>query len=152
MADYVFDDTEELDRNPEIEGKTGTVLDFPGDRWIRILAATDYNPKWKARKKIIDEAVARLNNSGAGDERYRKFWAPHIAECLGVDWGGWKANGAEIPYSAEAFKALLLSKYDVYRVCMLTMRDDSKYRGDRIEVVIAQGKASSSGTPNTENT
>jgi hypothetical protein len=138
LSDYSFDEIDDLQRNREIEGKTGTVIYFPGDRWIRMLAATDANPKWMARRKIIAEGTRRLANAEANDARYRAFIAPHIAEALCIGWGGWRVNGAEIDFSTEACKALLLKADDVYATISQVMYDDKKFRGDRIEAVIKE--------------
>lgn len=137
---FSFDDVDGLQRKPDIEGKTGTVVDFPGDRWIRVLAASDNNPRWKPRMKIVSEGTRRLSNAQASNKRYREFIVPHIAEGLGVDWGGWKSAGVDIPYSAEAFKALLMTADDVYAAVLAVMHDDTKFRGDRIQVVADEGK------------
>jgi hypothetical protein len=138
LSDYSFDEIDDLQRNREIEGKTGTVIYFPGDRWIRMLAATDANPKWMARRKIIAEGTRRLANAEANDARYRAFIVPHIAEALCIGWGGWRVKGAEIDFSPEACKALLLKADDVYATVSQVMYDDKKFRGDRIEAVIKE--------------
>lgn len=138
MNDYSFDDVDELQRQPEIEGTVGTVIDFPGERWIRVLAASDKNPKWKARQKIVGEGSRRLRNAEASDEKYRAFMVPHLAEALCIEWGGWKSGGTEIPFSTEACKALLMKADDVYRGVLDVVSDDKKFRGARVEVVVAQ--------------
>lgn len=135
MSDYSFDDIDDLQRKRDIEGKTGTPIYFPGERWIQVLAASDANPKWLARRKIIAEGTRRLANAEANDGRYRAFIVPHIAEALCIGWGGWKVNGVEIEFSTEACKALLLKADDVYAAVTQVMYDDKKFRGDRIEVL-----------------
>lgn len=138
MNDYSFDDLSDLQRNREIEGKTGTPVYFPGDRWIQVLAASDANPKWMARRKIVEEGTRRLANAEANNRRYREFIVPHLAEALCIGWGGWKVNGVEIEFSAEACKALLLKADDVYAAILQIVYDDKKFRGDRIEVLAAE--------------
>lgn len=138
MTDYSFDDIDELQRNREIEGKTGTPIYFPGERFIQVLAATDANPKWMARRKIIADGTRRLANAEAGDNRYRAFIVPHIAECLCIGWGGWKVGGVEIEFSTEACKALLMKADDVYAAVVQVMNNDKMFRGARIEAVTKQ--------------
>jgi len=135
MNDYDFDDVGDLQRNLEIEGKTGTPVFFPGDRWIQVLAASDANPKWLARRKIVEEGTRRLANAEANNRRYRAFIVPHLAEALCIGWGGWKVSGVEIEFSTEACKALLLKADDVYTAILQIVYDDKKFRGDRIEVL-----------------
>lgn len=138
MSEYSFDGIDELKRNREIEGKTGIRLEFPGGRWIQVLAATDANPKWVARRDIITRETRRLANAKADDARYREFIVPHLVAGLCIDWGGWKNSGVEIPFSAPACKALLMEADDAYAAIMGVMNDDKNYRANRVEVLVAE--------------
>lgn len=133
---YHFDDIDGLKRKPEIEGKTGTVIDLPGDRWIRVLAASDANPKWTAYRKAIAEGTRRLAGAEASDERYRRFIVPYYAEALCIDWGGFTNQGAEIPFSVSACKALLMMADDVYAAVAATVYDTKNFRGARIQALV----------------
>lgn len=136
MTEYKFDGIEELQRKPDIEGKIGSVIDLPGGRWLRVLAASDNNPKWVARRKIVSEATRRMSNADVSDERYRKFMVPHLAEALVIDWGGIKTDGVEIPFSVEACKAFLMVADDAFTAITEIIYDNKKFRGDRIEVIV----------------
>lgn len=138
MSEHSFDDIDDLQRKPEIEGKEGTLVEFPGGRWIRVLAASDNNPKWVARRKAIAAGTRRLAGAEANDARYRAFIVPFFAEALVIGWGGWKSKGVELPYTPAACVALLLKADDVYAALSATVYDDKKFRGDKIEVVIAE--------------
>src|SRR3954447_18438214 len=135
---YTFDGIDDLKRNREIEGKTGTVIYFPGGRWIRVLCASDANPKWLAYRKIVNEGTVRLANAEAGDERYREFVAPYYAKALCTDWGGWKTDGIEIPFSEEAVTAAMLQADDVFRTIHAIVRDDKNFRGQHVEAVVRE--------------
>ncbi len=135
MSDYSFDDLDALQRQRDIEGKTGTRLDFPG-----IAGSSCWRPPTRTRNGWRDarsspRAPGDSANAEANDGRYRAFIVPHIAEALCIGWGGWKNNGVEIEFSAEACKALLLKADDVYAAVSAVMFDDKKFRGDRIEVL-----------------
>ncbi len=111
-----FDDIEDLRRNREIEGDRQH-LGWPGDRWLQVLAATDANPRWRARQQKITAEINRLCNANAPRAKLRAYLAQQYAECLVIEWGGWKSNGVEIPHSTEAATALLLvSADDVFSV------------------------------------
>lgn len=140
-----FDDIEDFQRNREIEAE-GTIIGFSGGRWIKVAAASDANPKWRARGEKILAEMNRLRNAKASPERIRAFLAKHYAECLGRDWGGWKSKGVEIPYSDEAFTALMIKGDDVYATIDQIVFETKNFRGQRIEAIVDEGKGESSGT------
>jgi hypothetical protein len=135
---YKFDGIDELKRKPEIEGKTGTVIWLPGGRWIRVLCASDANPKWLAYRKIVNEGTVRLASAEAGDERYRQFVVPYYAKALCIEWGGWTSSGVEVPFSEEAVTAAMLQADDVFRAVHATVRDDKNFRGQHVEAVVKE--------------
>lgn len=140
MADYEFDDIEDAIRRPEIEGKTGTVVQFPRNRWMRLLAATDANPKWAAQSEEINIELRKLENAKAPAQHVRHYLAGKFAECCVAEWGGWKSKGIDIPLSVEACSALLRSAFDYYNIVYTTVWDTKNFRGQRIQAVIDEGK------------
>lgn len=137
--DYEFDDVEDLQRNRKLE-EEGTVVGFPGGRWIKVAAASDANPLWRAQSEKIANELGRLRNARAGADRVRAFLSKKYAELLGRDWGGWTAKGVELPYSKEAFEALLLKADDVYAAVDAIVFETKNYRGARIEAVVEAAK------------
>lgn len=139
---FKFAGLNQFKRNPDIEGKTGSIFEIAGDRWIKMLAATDNNPKWVARRKIINEGIRRLANADASDRRYREFIVPHWVDCCFLDWGGgWMVEDGsggevEIPYSPEAAKAVLLDFDDIYEQVVAIIGDHKKFRDERVRVVV----------------
>ena len=150
--EFEVDDIEELQRKPEIEGKIGTPLYFSGERSLQVLAATEHNPKWMARRKIIMEGWRRLVNQGAKPARVREFLSPHLAEALIIGCSGWKSKGVEIPYSPEFGRYLMLNADDAYASVFQIMDDTTRFRGEQLEVVVDEGKGSSTGTTSTPPT
>ena len=136
---YNFDDIDDLKRDRGIEDE-GTVVGFSGERWIKVAAASDANPLWRARSDKLLAELNRLRNAKAPPEKVRAFLAKSYAETLGRDWGGWKSGGVAIPYSREAFEALLVSADDVYATIDAIVYDTKNYRGQRIEAVIEEAK------------
>lgn len=136
---YRFDDIEDFQRQREIEDQ-GTVVNFPGDRWIRIAAASDGNAMWRTHSEKLLNELNRLRNAKAPAERVRAFLASKYAALCGRGWGGWKAAGVEIPYSPAAFEALLLAADDVYATVDQIVWETKNFRGAKIEAVVEQGK------------
>lgn len=139
--DFEFDDIERLQRRPDIEGKEGTVVDFPDApdgtrRWMRVLAATDKNPKWKAQSEILGRELTRLRNAEASLQRIRDFLAQKFAECCVIEWGGWKSKGVEIPLSVKACAALLRAADDVYDIVDGVVWESKNFRGERLKAVV----------------
>lgn len=137
---YEFDDISDLQRQRDLESD-GIIVHFPGDRWIKVAAATDANPQWAARQEALMNELGRLRNAKAPSKTIREFLARNFADLCGRDWGGWRSGSVEIPYSREAFKALLLSADDVYATIDQVVWDTKNYRGARIEAAITQGNA-----------
>jgi hypothetical protein len=133
---YDFDNADELTRNREIEGKTGTVILFSRGRWIRVLCASDANPAWVDVRKEVNEGTVRLANAEAGDEPYRRFIVPYYAKALCTEWGGFKSKGVDVPFSKEAVTAAMLAMDDVFRGVHQTVRDDKNFRGQNVEAVV----------------
>jgi hypothetical protein len=138
--EYNFDNIEMMERKPEIEGTVGTVVDFPGERWMRLLAASDANPKWKAQSDQISIELRRLNNAMASNQRVRDYLSRKFAECCITEWGGWKIDGVEIPLSVEASTALLRRAQDAYDIVYGVVWETKNFRGQRLEAVVEETK------------
>lgn len=136
---YEFDDIADLKRNRDLEAD-GIMVHFPGDRWIKVAAATDANPMWKARREKLLNELGRLRNAKAPEATIRAFLAHAFAELCGRDWGNWRSGGVDLPYSREAFEALLLSADDVYSTIDQVVWDTKNFRGARVEAVVDLGK------------
>lgn len=138
MSEFVFDDIEGLQRNREIEGQTGTELGLPGGITLIVLAATDANPRWKARNEQVVAELNRLRNARVPPERTRKFLARVYAETLVKDWKGVKSKGVEVPYSVEACAAFLMAADDAYTAVDAVVYETKNFRGSRIETVVGE--------------
>lgn len=141
QAKYEFDDIDDLKRNREIE-EEGTIIGFAGDRWIKVAAASDGNPTWRARSDKLIAELNRLRNAKAHNDKVRAFLAKAYAELLCRGWGGWTAGGEPLPFSREACEALLIAADDVYAAVDQIVWDTKNFRGARIEAVVEMGKAS----------
>lgn len=127
-------DLDEFERKPEIESRIGTVMHFTKGRWMRVLAATDRNPRWIARRKRIQEDLRQLPPDLTEDQ-LKDVMAPHYAAALIIDWGGWKSgDGTDLPLTPE-LATFVLRKIDIYRAVQKTVTDDLNFRGAEIEVV-----------------
>lgn len=145
MADtpkFKFKGLDHLKRKPDIEGKTGAVFHIAGDRWIRMTATTDNNPKWVAYRKVYTEGVRRLASAEVSDQRFREFVVPLWVNACFMDWGGgWVAddgNGGdiEIPFSPPAAIAALMEYDDVYEQVAAIIGDHKKFRDEHVKVVV----------------
>jgi hypothetical protein len=136
---YEFDDIDDFKRSRDIE-EEGTIIGFAGERWIKVAAASDGNPAWRARSEKLTQELNRLRNAKAPNEKVRAFLAKAYAELLCRDWGGWKAGGTDLPFSREACEALLIAADDVYAAIDQVVWDTKNFRGARIEVTVDQGK------------
>ena len=137
---YVFDNIDDLKRNREIEGETGTELGLPGDRTLIVLAASDANPRWRQQSEQILNELGRLRNARASSERVRAFLARKYAETLIKDWRGITSNGTPIPFSPEACTAFLLAADDAYAAVDAVVYETKNFRGSRIEAVVGEAK------------
>jgi hypothetical protein len=81
-----FDDIDDFKRSRDIE-EEGTIIGFSGDRWIKVAAASDGNPAWRARSEKLTQELNRLRNAKAPNEKVRAFLAKAYAELLCRDWG-----------------------------------------------------------------
>lgn len=141
---YQFDDIEDMKRRPDIEAR-GTRVGFPGgkgDRWMRIAAATNANPYWKAQQDRIHAQVKAFNIAKAPDEEVRAYLAEKYATLLVRDWGGWTSQGVELPFSAEACTALLIQADDAYKIVDGLVWKDENFRAEQVKAVLDEGKGS----------
>lgn len=137
MSDFKFGKIDSLKRDREIEGETGTELGISGSEiTLIVLAATDANTKWKARRESMRVELNRLNNAKASEPRVRDFLAGVYAETLIKDWRG-VVDDADppnaIPFSREAAKALLIEADDIFAAVDAIVYDTKNFRGSRIE-------------------
>lgn len=142
LSRYKFDDVDEFKRRPELEAK-GVLFGFPGGkkkRWMRIAAATENNPFWRAELDRIRKHLNELSAAEAPISVEKEYLAEKIAKLLIRDWGGWEADGVEIPFSTEAAFALLMSTDDIYQRIRGIMFNDANYRTERADLVLAEGK------------
>lgn len=141
MSDeYQFDGIETMQRNRDIEGKTGTELGLPGGIVLTVLAASDANPRWRNRSEEIGAELRRLANARATPVRQRQYLSRIYAECLVIDWRGVKSKGIEIPYSVDACAAFLKAADDAFAAVDAVVYETKNFRGQRVNAVIEEGK------------
>lgn len=140
MSGYVFDNIEPMKRDRDIEGEKGTELGLPGGITLKVLAATDANPRWRNRGDEITAELNRLRNARAPNERVRKYLSTIYSQTLVIGWAGVKGNGVEIPFSAEACAAFLLAADDAYTAVDNVVYDTKNFRGARIEAIVEAAK------------
>ncbi len=139
MADFVFDNIEEMQRNRELE-KDGIELGLPGNRVLIVRAASDANPQWRARSEQISNELRRLSNAKAPPERTRAYLARTYAELLVKDWRGITGHGVAIPYSVEAGTAFLIAADDAYAAVDGIVWDNKNFRSTRVNAVLEEVK------------
>lgn len=139
MADYVFDNIEEMQRNRELE-KDGIELGLPGNRVLIVRAASDANPLWRARSEQISNELRRLSNAKAPPERTRAYLAGMFAELLVKDWRGITSHGVAIPYSVDAGRAFLTAADDAYAAVDAVVWDNKNFRSLRVEAIVDEVK------------
>jgi len=135
MQNFELDDMDDLERKPEVEGKTGTIVDLPRDRWIRMLAASEHNPKWKAVADEFNSGLRRLVAAEASRERLRLFCIPFYANALILEWGGIKSKAVEVPYGPEIGIFILRKYADVYEAIDEVIWKHKNFRGQRIQII-----------------
>ncbi len=149
---YKFKNVDKLKRNREIEGGTGTELGFDGGDTIWVLAATDANPRWvKFGDDYINE-LRRLQRANASTERTKAFLAEWFTRLFVLRWEVKGVGDKSVPFSQEACRAFLMETDDVIPAIQKTAFDNTAFRGAKIEVVVGEGKGSSSGGASTDPT
>lgn len=138
--EYVFDNIESMQRNEEIEGKTGTELGLPGGITLTVLAASDANPRWRMRSEEIAAELRRLANARATPQRQREYLCKIYAECLVIGWRGVKSKGIEIPFSVEACRAFLMAAFDAYNAVDAMVYETKNFRGQRVTAIVDAAK------------
>lgn len=138
---FKFGNIEGLKRNLKIEGDIGTPLGLPGGITLRILAATDANPRWKAGGDKYRREIRALVRANASDDRQKQFFAEHLTKLIVKDWEGVTDDeGNVVPFTREACEAFLLEADDAVEAILGTMSDTKNFRGERIEAVIERIK------------
>ena len=138
---YTFDNIEALQRNREIEGEKGTEIGLPGGITLTVLAASDANPRWRARSEQIHSELRRLSAARATPERQRSYLSRVYADCLVVGWSGVTSNDVEVPFSPDACAAFLRLADDAFEAIGNVVHDTKMFRGERIQIAVDQGKA-----------
>ncbi len=147
MSDYEFANVEHLKRDLAIEGETGTELGLEGGITLIVLAASDANPRWKARREQIRAELNRLSNAKADGKRSRDYLAGIYAETIVKGWHYIDADGRRhagpldkagnaIPFSRDACKAFLQVADDAYSAVDAIIYDTKNFRGARIEAAV----------------
>ena len=152
MSDYEFANVEHLKRDLAIEGETGTELGLEGGITLIVLAATDANPRWKARREQIRAELNRLANAKAEGKRSRDYLAGIYAETIVKGWHYVDADGNRhagpldkvgnaIPFSRDACASFLRQADDAYTAVDTIIYETRNFRGARIEAIVESGKA-----------
>ena len=139
MAEFIFDDIADMQRNRELE-KDGIEIGLPGNRTLIVRAASDANPLWRTRSEQVGNELRRLSNAKAPPERTRAYLAGVYAELLVKDWRGITGRGVPIPYSVEAGKAFLLAADDAYAAVDAIVFDNKNFRAQRVEAIVDEVK------------
>ena len=59
----------------QMAGEMGTEIGLPGGITLTVLAASDANPRWEARREKTQIELRRLNNANASAQRKTAFLA-----------------------------------------------------------------------------
>lgn len=137
---YSFDNIDALIRNRDIEGETGTELGLGNGMALQVLAASDANPRWRARGDDILAEHNRLRNAKASPQKVRDWWSRIYAECLVIGWSGIKSNGVEVPFSVEACTAFLRKADDAFTAIENIVFETKNFRGQRFKAIEAEAK------------
>lgn len=153
MSEFNFSPSlDHLKRRPDIEGEAGTELGIDGGITLIVLAASDNNPKWRAKRTEGLNELKRLENAHAPADRVRSRAAQLYAESIVIGWyyvdtdgkrfdGPLDANGNAIPFTREACKAFLEEFHDAFTAVERVVYDTKNFRGARVEVIFEAGKA-----------
>ena len=144
MSEFKFGNIDHLKRRKDIEGETGTLLGIEGtDIKLRVLAATDYNPRWRhVRAKVIAE-INRLRNAREDEVVVRAYLARVYSEAIVIDWSGvTDADGNDIPFTKEACRQFLTEADDVMTTLENIVYESKHFRGQMITAVVESVKNS----------
>lgn len=137
MTDFQFGNVEHLKRNLEIEGEKGTELGLEGGITLTVLAATDANPMWRARRDTVRAELNRLTNAKADPTRTRTFLARIYSETIVKGWSGVvDSQGNAIPFTRDACEAFLYQVDDAFNALEGIIFDTKNFRGQRIEAIV----------------
>ncbi len=115
-------------------------------RYSRILAATDANPRWLKFGDDYINGLRRLQRAPTlRDERVKTYQAEWFSRLFVFRWDVKGEDDAAVPFSQEACRAYLLETDDVIPAIQRTAFDNQNFRGAKVEVVVGEGKGSSSG-------
>lgn len=136
---YTWKGADQFKRKPDIEAD-GTWFEFADGRQIKIAAATEFNPTWRAVAESFWNEWRRLTNAKAFKRR-RALEARHFAQYLIRDWTGWlNEDDIEVPFSREAAEAMLLDLDDIYEQVSELVFKHQNFREQRAKVVVEEGK------------
>lgn len=143
MSQFKFGNIDDLKRNRDIEGETGTEVALRGGIKLRLLCATDANPAWKQHGEAFRNELRRLARAGASDERVKKYLAHELTRLFVKGWEGvMDTEGNAIPWTKEACEAFLVEADDAIPAIQDIVYDTQNFRGQRIEAIVEAGKAS----------
>lgn len=137
---YRFKNADRLKRNRKIEGEEGTEIGFPGGDKLWILAATDANPRWVRFGDDYINGLRRLQRANANDDRVKAYQVEWFANLFVLRWEVKGEDDEPVAFSKEALKAYLMETDDVVPAIQRTAFDNQNFRGDKIEVVVGEGK------------
>lgn len=129
-----------LKRNRKIEGEEGTEIGFPGGDTLWVLAATDANPRWVRFGDEYINGLRRLQRANANDERVKAYQVEWFTNLFVLRWDVKGDDDEPVPFSKEAVKAYLMETDDVVPAIQKTAFDSMNFRGDKVEVVVGEGK------------
>lgn len=148
MSEFDFSPTlNHLKRDLKIEGETGTELGLEGGVTLIVLAATDANPAWKAKRGPAGAELNRLRNAHADQKALRARTIALYVDAIVIGWyyvdaaekrhaGPLDREGNAIPFTKEACRAFLETFDDAFAAVEAVIYDTQKFRGARVEAVV----------------
>ena len=141
MSQFRFGNIEDLKRNRDIEGEAGTEVALRGGIKLRLLCASDANPRWKQYGEAFRAELRRLSRAGASDDRVKKYLAEQLTRIFVKDWEGVvDTDGHPIPFTKEASEAFLIEADDAIPAIQEIVYDTQNFRGQRIEAIVEAAK------------
>ena len=138
---FRFKGVDQQKRNRELEGVIGAELGLAGGITLRVLAATDANPRWKQFGQTYRDEVGRLIRAKASDERVKAFQAEHFARLFVIGWDVLNEDDDRpIPLTHEACVDFLLESDDAIPAIQATVFENQNFRGARIEAIVNSAK------------
>lgn len=93
-----FRNIDHLKRDRQLEGEIGIDLKVDSNTFLRVLCASDANPRWTDKFDKALAEIRRLTNNGAPPEERSRRYARLFADAIVIGWhGGLDAEGNEKP-------------------------------------------------------